>query len=97
MRTGFLFTLGDALQDIVRFDIELDEDGYIVTDEYMRTNIPGVYAAGDIRSKQVRQIAPAVSGGAPLILNGLLSVMSVAIIRFPGSNCESEAIGIKAT
>jgi thioredoxin reductase (NADPH) len=56
-------------QDIVRFDIQLDEKGFIVTDEYMRTNIPGVYAAGDIRSKQVRQIAPAVSDGMIAAIN----------------------------
>ena len=56
-------------QDIVRFDIELDEKGFIVTDEYMRTNISGVYAAGDIRSKQVRQIAPAVSDGMLAAIN----------------------------
>ena len=56
-------------QDIVRFDIALDEKGFIVTDEYMRTNISGVYAAGDIRSKQVRQIAPAVSDGMIAAIN----------------------------
>jgi thioredoxin reductase (NADPH) len=56
-------------QDIVRFDIDLDEKGFIITDEYMRTNIPGVYAAGDIRSKQVRQIAPAVSDGMIAAIN----------------------------
>jgi thioredoxin reductase (NADPH) len=56
-------------QDIIRFDIRLDEKGFIVTDEYMRTNIPGVYAAGDIRSKQVRQIAPAVSDGMIAAIN----------------------------
>ena len=56
-------------QDIVRFDIELDEQGFIITDECMRTNIPGIYAAGDIRSKQVRQIAPAVSDGMIAAIN----------------------------
>lgn len=56
-------------QDIVRFDIELDEQGFIITDECMRTNISGVYAAGDIRSKQVRQIAPAVSDGMIAAIN----------------------------
>ena len=35
----------------------------------MRTNINGVYAAGDIRSKQVRQIAPAVSDGMIAAIN----------------------------
>ena len=56
-------------QDIIRFDIDLDEKGFIITDEYMRTNISGVYAAGDIRSKQVRQIAPAVSDGMIAAIN----------------------------
>ena len=40
-----------------------DEDGFVLTDEFMRTNIPGIYAAGDIRAKQIRQIATAVSDG----------------------------------
>jgi thioredoxin reductase (NADPH) len=56
-------------QDIIRFDIELDEQGFVVTDDCMRTNINGVYAAGDIRSKQVRQIAPAVSDGMIAAIN----------------------------
>lgn len=39
------------------------ENGYIVTDDAMRTNLPNVYAAGDIRAKAVRQISTAVSDG----------------------------------
>ncbi|MDD3418134.1 MAG: FAD-dependent oxidoreductase, partial [Eubacteriales bacterium] len=40
------------------------EYNYIVTDEEMRTNIPGVYAAGDIRKKPLRQVVTACSDGA---------------------------------
>ena len=40
------------------------ENGYIKTDENMRTNIPGVYAAGDIRVKDVRQAVTAAADGA---------------------------------
>jgi thioredoxin reductase (NADPH) len=40
------------------------KDGYIVTDESMRTNIPGVFAAGDVRLKTLRQIVTAASDGA---------------------------------
>lgn len=40
------------------------EDGFIVTNDSMETNLPGVFAAGDIRKKVVRQIATAVSDGA---------------------------------
>lgn len=38
-------------------------NGYIETDEDMRTNIPGVFAAGDVRQKKIRQAATAVSDG----------------------------------
>lgn len=40
------------------------ENGYIVVNDKMQTNIPGVYAVGDLCKKQVRQIATAVSDGA---------------------------------
>jgi thioredoxin reductase (NADPH) len=40
--------------------IELDADGHIVTDQQMRTSVPGIYAAGDVRSQFVRQITNAV-------------------------------------
>ncbi|MTI95332.1 MAG: thioredoxin-disulfide reductase [Firmicutes bacterium] len=41
----------------------VDTDGYIKTDEDMQTNLPGVYAVGDVRSKRWRQIVTAVSDG----------------------------------
>ena len=40
------------------------ENGYIKTDEDMRTEIPGVFAAGDIRVKSLRQVVTAASDGA---------------------------------
>ncbi|NLW39688.1 MAG: thioredoxin-disulfide reductase [Tissierellia bacterium] len=40
------------------------EDGYIVTDEDMKTNIPGVFAAGDVRVKSLRQVVTATADGA---------------------------------
>lgn len=45
------------------------DDGFISVNEKMETSIPGVYAAGDIRTKQVRQIATAVSDGAIAAIN----------------------------
>ena len=41
-----------------------DERGYIKTDEDMHTNIPGVYAAGDVRVKSLRQVVTAAADGA---------------------------------
>jgi thioredoxin-disulfide reductase len=40
------------------------ENGYIVTDEDMHTNIEGVYAAGDVRKKSLRQVVTAAADGA---------------------------------
>lgn len=45
-------------------ELQVDENGFIVTDTEMRTNIPGVFAAGDIRSKLCRQVVTATGDGA---------------------------------
>ncbi len=44
--------------------LSYDDGGYIVTDERCRTKVPGLFAAGDVRSKSLRQIATAVADGA---------------------------------
>ncbi len=44
--------------------VETDGQGYILTDENMRTNLPGVYAVGDIRKKPLRQVITAAADGA---------------------------------
>lgn len=49
---------------LVAGQLELDEGGYIIAGESTATNIPGVYAVGDVRTKRVRQIVTAVADGA---------------------------------
>lgn len=49
--------------ELFRDVINLDGEGYILTDENMCTNIPGVFAAGDVRSKLCRQITTAAADG----------------------------------
>ncbi len=44
--------------------LKLDESGYIIADETTRTNIPGVFAIGDVRRKALRQVVTAVADGA---------------------------------
>ena len=44
--------------------VSMNDAGYIITDEKMRTNIKGVFAAGDIREKTLRQVVTAVADGA---------------------------------
>ena len=44
--------------------VEIDDHGYIVADESTKTNVDGVYAVGDVRTKALRQIVTAVADGA---------------------------------
>ncbi len=44
--------------------IKLDKDNYIITDEEMSTSVQGIFAAGDVRAKSLKQIATAVGDGA---------------------------------
>lgn len=49
---------------LVRGQVELDAQGYLVAGETTRTSVPGVFAAGDIRTKPLRQIVTAAADGA---------------------------------
>ena len=44
--------------------VDLDENGYIVADESCKTSVPGIFVAGDIRTKEVRQLVTAAADGA---------------------------------
>lgn len=50
--------------DLVKGQLELDETGYVIAGESTQTNIPGVYAVGDVRTKELRQIITAANDGA---------------------------------
>jgi len=50
--------------EIFREQVELNKPGYVITNEKMETNIPGVFAAGDVRDKFLKQVATAVGDGA---------------------------------
>ena len=57
--------------DLLRDKLELDQWGYIKTDQDMKTSVPGVYAVGDVISKKYRQITTAVA-------DGTIAAMSIA-------------------
>ncbi|HHT50970.1 MAG TPA: thioredoxin-disulfide reductase [Eubacteriaceae bacterium] len=44
--------------------VDIDEEGYIIGDEEMRTNVPGIFVAGDVRKKSLKQIVTAAADGA---------------------------------
>ena len=50
--------------ELLESRIALDSGGFVITDEYMHTNVPGIYAAGDIRHTVLRQVVTATSDGA---------------------------------
>jgi len=57
--------------------LELDDTGYIVTDETMATSAPGIFAAGDIRRNSPRQIAAAVGDGATAAISASKYIQEV--------------------
>lgn len=62
---GVFVSIGRApATELVKGQLELDEAGYIVADESTRTNVPGVFAVGDVRTKALRQVVTAVADGA---------------------------------
>lgn len=50
--------------ELVAGQVELDKAGYVVADETTRTNLPGVFAIGDVRTKALRQVVTAAADGA---------------------------------
>jgi thioredoxin reductase (NADPH) len=63
--SGVFVAVGITPQSaLVKGVVTMNEGGSILTDELMKTNIPGVYAAGDIRNTPLRQVITACSDGA---------------------------------
>lgn len=60
----FVFAGYVPATDLVRGVVELDDYGYAVTHGYLETSVPGVYAAGDLRAKSLRQVVTATADGA---------------------------------
>ena len=60
----FIYVGYKPYTDFVKGLVELDDYGYIVTDKHMRTSMPGIFAAGDVVSENLAQVAVAVGDGA---------------------------------
>ena len=60
----FVYVGLDPVSDFVKDLGICDEAGWIVTDQHMKTSIAGIYAIGDVRQKDLRQITTAVGDGA---------------------------------
>lgn len=65
---AFVFIGLDPNTGFLKDEVALDERGFIVTDERLRTSAPGVFAAGDVRQGSTKQLASAVGEGAAVAL-----------------------------
>lgn len=75
---GLFVAIGQIPQnEAFRGLVELDERGYVVAGEDCRTSTPGVFAAGDGRTKTVRQLVTAASDGATAALAAAEYIRSV--------------------
>ena len=79
----FVFVGYEPENTVFKGKVTMNDYGYILTDEDMKTNIEGVYAAGDIRPKRLKQLVTATSDGA---------IASTAIERY--INVTKEKLGI---
>ncbi|MBR3948127.1 MAG: thioredoxin-disulfide reductase [Clostridia bacterium] len=62
---GVFVSIGrDPMTEFLKGAVDLDERGYVIADETTKTNIDGVFAAGDVRTKALRQVVTAVADGA---------------------------------
>ena len=61
---AFVYVGNDPQTQMFKGQVTLDEQGYIIAGEDTKTNLEGVYTAGDVRTKSVRQVATATSDGA---------------------------------
>ena len=60
----FIYVGYEPPTDFIKGLVKLDKAGYIITDEHMATSLPGIFAAGDVRSNNLAQCAVAVGDGA---------------------------------
>ncbi len=60
----FIFAGYNPSTEFLNGLVDINEGNYIITDENMRTSVPGIFAAGDVRAKSLKQIATAVGDGA---------------------------------
>ncbi len=65
----FMFVGTVPISEFAKGAVEMDQKGYIKADEEMRTSIEGIYAAGDVRVKSLRQVITAAADGAIAAVN----------------------------
>lgn len=80
MATDGVFIFAGLKPNISLFNgaLKLDQWGYVAADELLHTNVPGVFAAGDVRSKPYRQITTAVADGTVAAITAVKELEAMA-------------------
>ncbi|HYE83481.1 MAG TPA: thioredoxin-disulfide reductase [Clostridia bacterium] len=65
----FMFVGTKPISEFAKGLVEMDQKGYIIADEEMRTSVEGIFAAGDVRVKSLRQVITAAADGAIAAVN----------------------------
>ncbi|MBN1474266.1 MAG: thioredoxin-disulfide reductase [Syntrophaceae bacterium] len=73
----FIFTGGIPHTNLFQDLLKLDNGGYIITDDNMQTSAKGIFAAGDCRSKQFRQVITAAGDGANALYSAELYIAAL--------------------
>ena len=84
--TGCVFIFVGHLPNSSLFagKIAMDEEGYLITDKLMRTNIPGVFAAGEIQDKRFKQVATSVGQGCAAAMEVEKYLADIEDRTYPG-------------
>jgi len=65
----FMFVGTKPISEFAKGVVDMDQKGYIIADEEMRTSVEGIFAAGDVRVKSLRQVITAAADGAIAAVN----------------------------
>ncbi|WDU83430.1 NAD(P)/FAD-dependent oxidoreductase [Caloramator sp. Dgby_cultured_2] len=88
----FLFIGYEPNTEIFKGQVEMNKYGYIITNEKMETNLEGVFAAGDVRDKIIKQVATAVGDGC---IAGIMAEKYIAECEvFEKEIMQKEKIGL---
>ncbi len=82
----FIFVGHIPNNELYQKDFHLDDEGYLVTDKNMRTNVPGVFAAGEIQDKVFKQVATSVGQGCAAAMQAEKFLAELAEEGFPGKD-----------
>lgn len=72
--------------ELLRDAFELDEDGHLITDHYMQTNIPGIMAGGEIMDKVFKQVATSVGQGCAAAMQTEKFLAELEENGYPGAD-----------